>query len=72
MRKITADAALAERLVNAAKARIRKLYDPRVTGARYVERLKRSQNDVIEHRRRLPMAVNDDREARRLRLAHRL
>jgi hypothetical protein len=39
MRKITADAALAERLVNAAKARIRKRYDPRLTGARYVERL---------------------------------
>ncbi len=39
MRKIVEDSALAERLGKAGRARIQKLYDPRVVGLRYVERL---------------------------------
>jgi len=41
IRRIAADAALAERL---GKARIRGLYDPRVTGARCVGRLRAIAN----------------------------
>jgi len=44
IRRIAADAALAERLGNAGKACIRGLYDPRVTGARCVERLRAIAN----------------------------
>ena len=39
MREITCDRGLAERLGKAGRARIRELCDPRVVGARYVERL---------------------------------
>jgi glycosyltransferase involved in cell wall biosynthesis len=39
MRRIAGDRALAERLGKAGHARIRQLYDPKVVGARYVERL---------------------------------
>jgi glycosyltransferase involved in cell wall biosynthesis len=39
MRKIVDDAALAERLGKAGRARIRELYGPEIVGARYVERL---------------------------------
>jgi hypothetical protein len=44
IRRIAADAVLAERLDSAGKARIRGLYDPRVTGARYVGRLRAIAN----------------------------
>jgi glycosyltransferase involved in cell wall biosynthesis len=39
MRRLARDRALAERLGNAGRARIRELYDPRVIGARYLTRL---------------------------------
>jgi glycosyltransferase involved in cell wall biosynthesis len=38
MRRLAGDAALAARLGNAGRARIRELYDPGVIGARYLER----------------------------------
>jgi glycosyltransferase involved in cell wall biosynthesis len=38
MRRLAGDGALAERLSNAGRARIRELYDPGVIGARYLER----------------------------------
>jgi glycosyltransferase involved in cell wall biosynthesis len=39
MRRIAGDGPLAERLGRAGQARIRKLYDPHVIGARYLDRL---------------------------------
>ena len=39
MRRLAGDGALAERLGNAGRARIRELYDPGVIGARYLARL---------------------------------
>jgi glycosyltransferase involved in cell wall biosynthesis len=39
MRRLVGDEALAERLGNAGRARIRELYDPGVIGARYHARL---------------------------------
>jgi glycosyltransferase involved in cell wall biosynthesis len=39
MRRLARDRALAARLGNAGRARIRELYDPGVIGARYLERL---------------------------------
>jgi hypothetical protein len=39
MRRLAGDRALAERLGNSGRARIRELYDPRVIGARYLTRL---------------------------------
>jgi len=44
IRRSAADAALAERFGKAGKARIRELYDPRITGARYVDRLRAIAN----------------------------
>jgi glycosyltransferase involved in cell wall biosynthesis len=38
MRRIVGDSVLTQRLGNAGRARIRELYDPRLVGARYVER----------------------------------